>query len=164
MDSLQWKLDSPVGPLYLVASWIGLEGVHWQKQKTRMAPHLRGDEKPAVILRQATEQLEEYFRGERRSFDIPLSTRGTEFQKKVWKILSQIPYGKTFSYTEVAVKIANAKAVRAVGSANGKNPLSIIVPCHRVIAADGSLGGYAGGLDRKGKLLQLEKADLSSLF
>lgn len=161
MDSLQWKMDSPVGPLYLVASRLGLEGVHWNRQKVQLAPSLDGDDKPVAILRKTVQQLDEYFRGERRSFDLPLSPRGTEFQKKVWKALSRIPYGKTFSYTEVALKIANARAVRAVGSANGKNPLSIIVPCHRVIAADGSLGGYAGGLDKKGRLLQLEKADLS---
>lgn len=161
MESQQLKMETPVGPVYLVASGRGLEGVHWQKQKVKMVDDLEAGGEAGKILRQAMAQLDEYFRGERQEFTLPLSPSGTEFQKKVWQALSQIPYGKTFSYSEVALKIANAKAVRAVGSANGKNPLSIIVPCHRVIAADGTLGGYAGGLDKKGKLLQLERAEVA---
>lgn len=161
MASRQLKMDTPVGSVFLVANEKGLEGVHWTEQDVEMVSSSEADRKSRTILQMAAEQLTEYFKGQRKQFNLPLAPNGTDFQKKVWSVLSQIPYGKTFSYSEVALRIANAKAVRAVGSANGKNPLSIIVPCHRVIAADGSLGGYAGGLDKKGKLLQLEKAEVA---
>lgn len=108
-------------------------------------------------MNQAVKELEQYFDGNRTSFDLPLRPEGTEFQMSVWRTLEKIAYGETWSYKEVAKKIRNPNAVRAVGTANGKNPLSIIVPCHRVIAADGGLGGYAGGLKRKIQLLDLEK-------
>jgi methylated-DNA-[protein]-cysteine S-methyltransferase len=100
--------------------------------------------------------LDEYFDGRRKRFDIPFSLSGTNFQKQVWKELSKIPFGKTVSYKDIARKIKNPKAVRAVGSANGKNPMCIIIPCHRVIAADGSIGGYSGGITNKQKLLRFE--------
>lgn len=109
------------------------------------------------IVRQSIIQLSEYFAGKRRSFDLPLSAKGTEFQEKVWDALLQLPYGKTVSYAEVAKIIRRPKACRAVGSANGKNPIAIIIPCHRVIASDGTLGGYAHGLEIKKQLLDLEK-------
>lgn len=109
------------------------------------------------LLRKAYDQLTEYLEGKRIEFDVPLEFNGTEFQKKVWNALREIPYGKTCSYKEIAERISNPKACRAVGLANNKNPISIIIPCHRVIGANGKLVGYGGGLDIKEKLLKLEK-------
>lgn len=109
------------------------------------------------ILKKTVAQLEQYFKGQRQKFELPVDIIGTDFQIQVWQALAQIPFGKTVSYSDIARKIKNPKAVRAVGSANGKNPLAIIVPCHRVIAADGTMGGYAGGLKLKKALLDLEK-------
>lgn len=105
------------------------------------------------------DQLQEYFFGKRKTFDLPLAIEGTEFQIKVWKALSEIPYGTTCSYKDIAIKIGNCKASRAVGMANNKNPIPIIVPCHRVIGASGKLVGYAGGLNIKQKLLNVENAN-----
>jgi len=110
------------------------------------------------LLLRASSQLEEYFGGARHTFDIPLNFQGTSFQKTVWQALLDIPYGQTRTYGEIAVQIGNAKAVRAVGAANGRNPISIIAPCHRVIGASGQLTGFAGGLDAKRTLLLLEDA------
>ena len=109
------------------------------------------------IIQQVCKQLDEYFAGKRKTFELPLSLAGTPFQQKVWKALQQIPYGKTISYAELAQSIGSPKACRAVGSANGKNPAAIIIPCHRVINADGKLGGYAYGLEIKKQLLDLEQ-------
>lgn len=142
-------MNSKIGRLYLVASEKGLQGVFWKKQPVPI--------KETKILSTAVRQLEQYLDGKRKAFDLPLDVQGTAFQKLVWNELSRIPFGKTYSYKEIAAKIKNAKAFRAVGTANGKNPLCIIVPCHRVIAADGSLGGYSGGLATKTKLLGLEQ-------
>jgi len=108
------------------------------------------------LIKKTAAQLEEYFAGKRKAFDLPLNPQGTEFQKKVWKALQEIPYGKTVSYKDIAEKIGSPKASRAVGGANNKNPISIIIPCHRVIGANGALVGYAGGLDMKRELLELE--------
>ncbi len=105
----------------------------------------------------ACQQLEEYFAGKRQEFDLPLDKQGTEFQESVWLALQEIPYAETYSYQQIAEKIKRPKAMRAVGSANGKNPLAIVVPCHRVIASDGSLSGYEYGVDKKSWLLQLEQ-------
>jgi methylated-DNA-[protein]-cysteine S-methyltransferase len=124
-----------------------------------MVNSLAGKGKSQEILRQTVRQLEEYFAGKRREFDLPLDVQGTEFQKSVWNQLSKIPYGKTCSCRDIAKRVKNDRAVRAVGTASGRNPLSIIVPCHRVIGADGKLAGYAGGLDIKSKLLALESAE-----
>ncbi|WP_298845340.1 methylated-DNA--[protein]-cysteine S-methyltransferase [Clostridium sp.] len=110
-----------------------------------------------VLLKQANKQLQEYFSGIREIFDLPLAPIGTDFQQKVWRALREIPYGKTNSYKEIAESIGNIKATRAVGMANNKNPILILIPCHRVIGANGKLVGYAGGLDVKAKLLKLEK-------
>ena len=110
-----------------------------------------------VLLKEAIKELNEYLDGKRSSFDLQLEPKGTEFQKKVWNALKEIPYGETRSYGEIAKIIGNEKASRAVGMANNKNPIAIIVPCHRVIGANGKLVGYAGGLDLKEKLLKLEK-------
>nr|WP_294488785.1 methylated-DNA--[protein]-cysteine S-methyltransferase [uncultured Anaerosporobacter sp.] len=114
-------------------------------------------DKETTILGKAVEQLEEYFQGTRKQFDLPLQLRGTDFQLKVWKTLQIIPYGKTYSYGEIAKKIGNSKASRAVGGANNKNPILIIVPCHRVIGANGSMVGFAAGIGVKEYLLNLER-------
>lgn len=112
------------------------------------------------LTEQAVLQLSEYFANTRRTFDLPLAAGGTAFQQQVWRLLCDIPYGETASYSDIARRLGNPKAVRAVGSANGKNPISIIVPCHRVIGANGTLTGYAGGLERKSQLLRLENPQL----
>lgn len=148
----QWKFDSKIGPLYLVASEKGLKGVYVEKQNIEMVKSL----KESKTLQSTVKELSEYLNGERKKFEIPLDIEGTEFQKRVWNQLRKIPFGKTFSYKELATQIKNEKACRAVGTANGKNPLCIIIPCHRIIAADGTIGGYSGGLDLKIKLLELE--------
>jgi methylated-DNA-[protein]-cysteine S-methyltransferase len=111
----------------------------------------------SIIIKETVRQLDEYFAGKRKRFELPLSPQGTAFQQQVWEQLQEIPYGKTISYAQLAQSVNNPKACRAVGSANGKNPIAIIIPCHRVIAADGGLGGYAYGLDVKKQLLELEK-------
>ena len=131
--------------------------VYLKKQKVPMAKSLKSPEPAVRVLQKSVRQFGEYFAGKRKSFDLPQDVAGTPFQIKVWKELSKIPYGETCSYKTVAAAVKNSKAVRAVGSANGKNPLCIIVPCHRVIAHDGSLGGYSGGLDIKMRLLELER-------
>lgn len=114
-----------------------------------------GDDSP--LLTEAFRQLEEYLRGERKSFDLPLELRGTDFQRRVWQELLKIPYGETVSYKDIAERAGNPYAARAVGMANHNNPIAIIVPCHRVICADGRLGGYAGGIDLKRALITLER-------
>jgi methylated-DNA-[protein]-cysteine S-methyltransferase len=113
------------------------------------------------FFRAVIDQLESYFAGERRHFDLPLDLRGTPFQKSVWRELTRIPYGETISYGQLATRIGNPAASRAVGAANGRNPISVIVPCHRVIGAGGKLTGYAGGLNCKNFLLQLERTSLA---
>ncbi|MCG2460876.1 methylated-DNA--[protein]-cysteine S-methyltransferase [Flavobacteriaceae bacterium F89] len=121
---------------------------------------LDGDEQPTTVIPEVLEdavyQLREYFEGERKRFSLTLNPRGTDFQKRVWEELQQIPYGKTISYLELSKKVGDVKAIRAVAAANGQNPLWIVVPCHRVIGSDGSLTGYAGGLHRKKWLLEHE--------
>jgi len=116
------------------------------------------EKKETPLIKSAAKQLDEYFRGKLKDFDLPLVLYGTDFQKKVWKALQTIPYGETRSYGQIAGKIGNTKASRAVGMANNRNPISIIVPCHRVVGSSGSLTGYAGGLELKEKLILLEEA------
>jgi O-6-methylguanine DNA methyltransferase len=116
------------------------------------------------LLAETTSQLREYFAGRRRQFQLPLDLRGTSFQEEVWKALLEIPYGRTLSYAQLARNIARPKAIRAVGAANGANPVPIIVPCHRVVASGGALGGYGGGLALKKRLLALESGESQSLF
>jgi methylated-DNA-[protein]-cysteine S-methyltransferase len=157
MNKVQWEMKSEVGSLYLVASGRELQGIFWEIQKVPMAPSLKASSEEACVLAETIRQLEKYFDGKLKRFDLPLDPVGTPFQRRVWAELRKIPYGETRSYRDVARAIQNEKAVRAVGTANGRNPLSIVVPCHRVIASDGSLAGYAGGLERKAKLLDLEK-------
>ncbi len=156
-NTLQWKMQTLLGNVYLVATAKGLKGVYRDKQNVPMAPSLVGAAPELRVLAQAAKELTEYFSGKRKKFSVTLDAQGTEFQKRVWRELAKIPYGKTCSYSDIAKNIKNAKAVRAVGTANAKNPHCIIVPCHRVIAADGTLGGYSGGLKTKIKLLALEQ-------
>ena len=141
---------SPVGILEIKASNKALISVNLKKDYKAFT----SSNNP--VIKETIKQLSEYFEGKRRTFDIPLSPEGTEFQKKVWKELLCIPYGKTISYANLAEAVGNPKASRAVGSANGKNPIPIIIPCHRVIASDKGLGGYAYGLPVKKYLLELE--------
>lgn len=115
------------------------------------------EERETDLLKAALGQLKEYFDGVRREFDLPLAPRGTDFQRRVWEALREIPYGETRSYKEIALRTGNGKACRAVGMANNRNPLGIVIPCHRVVGSDGRLVGYAGGLDRKRRLLELER-------
>jgi methylated-DNA-[protein]-cysteine S-methyltransferase len=155
MSRAQIKMDSKIGPLYLVVSDKGLQGIFWKIQD---APMLSvKDRTHATLLTKATTQIAEYLDGKRKEFELPLDPRGTDFQKSVWRALAKIPYGETRSYKEIAIALNDPNASRAVGNANGKNPLSIIVPCHRVIASNGTMGGYAGGLTTKESLLDLEK-------
>jgi methylated-DNA-[protein]-cysteine S-methyltransferase len=144
-------IDSPLGPLRLVADEDALAGVYLPAQPAPAAPPGR-----TPLLARAAAQLAEYFAGARRDFDVPLAPRGTGFQERVWRELTRIPYGETRSYGELARAIGRPSASRAVGAANGKNPISILVPCHRVIAGSGALTGYAGGLDAKRWLLAHE--------
>lgn len=146
---------SPLGPICLTEEDGFLTGVGFCTTKAEAA-----DESP--LLAEAEHQLAEYFLGRRQNFDLPLRPKGTAFQQKVWQALLQIPYGKTASYKEIACKIGNEKAYRAVGLANHNNPIGIIIPCHRVVGANGSLTGYAGGLEKKQKLLELEQRVISN--
>lgn len=149
-------MSSKLGPLYLVASSTALQGVFWKKQAAPLVKSLAGAEPQLKILAEATVQIEEFLMSKRKKFTLPLDLQGTEFQKQVWAQLQKIPYGKTCSYKELAVLLKRPKACRAVGTANGKNPVSIIIPCHRVVARNGTLGGYAGGLPNKALLLEIE--------
>lgn len=153
MKKVQRKIKSKIGPLYLVASERVLYGVFWDDQK------LPKEESTLKILDKTELQLTEYFDGQRKTFNIPLEFEGTIFQKRVWNELQKIPYAQTRSYKRIAVAIKKSKAYRAVGTANGCNPFSIIVPCHRVINENGKLGGYAGGLKIKKTLLALESGE-----
>lgn len=152
-------IDSPIGPLLLTATSRGLSGVFMQDHQggPAPAPDWAPDE---GRLDPAADQLRRYFAGELHEFELALDLQGTPFQIEVWNALRDIPYGQTRSYGELARAIGRPAAVRAVGLANGCNPVSIIVPCHRVIGSDGSLTGYGGGLDRKKYLLDLEAAVL----
>lgn len=147
--------QSPLGLMTLQASEQGLLGVWFETQTTQ--PDQLGHCNPThPILSEAVRQLAQYFSGQRCEFELPLAAQGTEFQRKVWQALCRIPFGETRSYQQLAEAIGNPNAVRAVGLANGRNPLSVIVPCHRVIGKSGKLTGYAGGIERKAFLLELE--------
>lgn len=154
--------DSPVGQLLLCGDAHALRGVSFESSKHATPPS--PDWKPAHSeFTEAVRQLKAYFRGELREFNLPLAMEGTEFQLRVWNELRAIPYGVTISYAQLAQRIGNPKAVRAVGLANGSNPIPIIVPCHRVIGSDGSLTGFGGGISTKRKLLDLENGQLKLL-
>lgn len=151
-------IDSPVGQLTLVASEHGLAAILWENDNPRRVPLgevIDSDDHP--ILLETERQLREYFTGQRTEFSLPMDFRGTEFQRRVWSALLTIPFGETRSYAQIAEQIGCPAAVRAVGAANGKNPLSIIAPCHRVLGANGKLTGFAGGLETKAKLLSHER-------
>ena len=147
-------MTTPLGRLHIVVSddavlHIYFPGEKWKEKFIRNPNH--------PLIKESKKQLEEYFAGKRRKFELPLEAQGTPFQKSAWKVLTKIPYGKTITYSEEAIRLKNPLAVRAVGSANGRNPLPIIVPCHRIVAKGGGVGGYAGGLHRKSILLRLEQ-------
>ena len=151
------KLDylSPIGVLEIIGTEEAIRSIMFAEREVPLAVELR--EEVPQLLWDCYKQLDEYFQGTRSEFSFPISMAGTSFQKNVWNILETIPYGATTSYSAIAQTIGNEKAVRAVGNANGKNRLSIVIPCHRIVGANGSLTGYAGGLWRKEWLLQHEK-------
>ncbi len=157
MELVFIEMASPVGVLKLVATDQALVAVLWENEnpkRVRLA-ELVEDKKHPILL-ETQKQLNEYFVGQRTQFDLPLDFEGTEFQKKIWQALLTIPFGETRSYKQIAEQVGNVKAVRAVGAANGRNPISIIAPCHRVVGANGKLVGFAGGLENKDILLKLE--------
>jgi len=165
-----FNMESAIGPLFLAASRQGLVALEFDarlpgQQSIRPNPrHLREEQKnftfenAARLMRPYVNELEEYFAGERRDFTFPLDLRGTDFQRSCWRALLAIPYGETRSYGDIARAVSKPNAFRAVGMANNRNPIAIVVPCHRVIASDGTLCGYGGGLDVKRRLLELEGA------
>jgi len=151
-------VDSPIGPLVLAGDGVALTHV-WLPGSAALV----GTEGPAPApLHAAANQLDEYFAGTRRSFSVPLAPSGTDFQLSVWKALGEIPYAETITYAELARRVGRPAACRAVGQANGANPLPIVYPCHRVVASGGKLGGYGGGLDMKRRLLALEGSPLAT--
>ena len=153
------KVDSPVGRLTLVASDQGLAAILWENDPPRRVRlNIQAEDTAHPVLVEAERQLREYFAGQRTAFALPLDVTGTPFQKKVWSALLTIPFGETRSYGEIARQVGSPDAVRAVGAANGRNPVSIVAPCHRVIGASGKLTGFAGGLEVKARLLALEGA------
>ena len=152
--------NSPVGRLKLVASHEGLAAILWDIDRpNRVRLNIVAEDANHPVLIEAERQLRDYFTGERQIFDLPLDFSGTEFQKKVWQALLTIPFGETRSYAQIAAQIGAPRAIRAVGAANGKNPISIITPCHRVIGSTGDLRGFAGGLERKTYLLGFEGSE-----
>tara|TARA_Y100001970_G_C14151023_1_gene812722 strand:+ start:951 stop:1466 length:516 start_codon:yes stop_codon:yes gene_type:complete len=153
------ELSTPIGNLTLVSTRVGLRAVLWPDDTDRVAlPHQLIASTTDPILAKAATQLEQYFAKERTDFDVPLDLQGTDFQQEAWKALARIPYGETWTYKQQAELLGRPKAVRAIGAANGKNPVSIVLPCHRVIGTNGSLTGFAGGLDTKKQLLLFEGA------
>ena len=156
------EMDSPVATLLIVATDGGLHALLWGKDRDnnecdeKLKSLTRDDNHPIII--KTKQQLAEYFAGSRETFDIPLVINGTDFQKQAWAQLQKIPYGKTVSYGEQATRVGDKNKARAVGMANGQNPISIIVPCHRVVGSTGKLVGFGGGLDKKARLLALEQS------
>lgn len=156
------QIESPVGPLLLVADGAGVRQILFVNGRHRARPDPAWKE-DAAPLAKTVSQLRSYFEGEREEFDLPLAPEGTAFQQEVWRRLCEIPYGETISYGELARRIGNPQASRAVGLANGSNPIPIVIPCHRVIGSNGKLTGYGGGLPIKEKLLALERKQLRLL-
>lgn len=159
-------VDSPVGLIRVIASDKGLAAIIWEREdyiRTKLSDPLKKDDHPIIV--QTEKELKEYFENSRTVFTVPLDFKGTDFQVKVWESLLKVPYGNTKTYGELAKILGDVKAVRAVGGALNKNPISIIVPCHRIIGASGKLTGFAGGLKNKSILLDLEKGfTMPSLF
>jgi methylated-DNA-[protein]-cysteine S-methyltransferase len=163
MDSFSYtQIDSPIGPLILAGDAAGLRQISFVNGRHPAKPDPSWQEDPAP-LQNAIDQLHAYFAGNLETFDLELAPDGTPFQLNVWRELCEIPFGKTISYGELAQRIGNPKASRAVGLANGSNPLPIVIPCHRVIGSNGKLTGYGGGLPIKEKLLALERRQLRLL-
>jgi methylated-DNA-[protein]-cysteine S-methyltransferase len=156
MSSTHTTVDSPIGPLLLIAVDGVLSGLHMEVRRHPPDPQSLGD-RDDKGFGEVRAQLHAYFAGELTEFDLPLHRQGTPFQQRVWAALREIPYGETTSYGELAEHLGNPKASRAVGLANGRNPVSVIVPCHRVIGANGDLTGYGGGIERKRYLLDFEQ-------
>ncbi len=158
MSTICSTLESPIGPLFLAVGDEGLRaiGFHSSRHPVQRGPDWREGVHP--LIERTRQQLDQYFDGTRRDFDLPLAPLGTAFQREVWLALAAIPYGQTLSYAQLAARVGRPAASRAVGAANGRNPLPIVLPCHRVIGADGSLTGFSGGLPIKRFLLQLEGA------
>jgi methylated-DNA-[protein]-cysteine S-methyltransferase len=156
-------LESPVGPLLIAGDANAIHFIHFPRDGRAVKPQTGWTESPRGPVSGALRQLREYFAGKRIEFDLPLAPEGTEFQRNVWRRLQEIPYGETISYGELAKRIGNPKASRAVGAANGQNPIPIVIPCHRVIGANGKLTGFGGGLPTKEALLALEARQLSLL-
>lgn len=150
------RIDTPTGRMTLVADARALVALVWDETDLARLGLAAAEPGTNGALDAGARQLEEYFRGERTGFDVPLAPAGTDFQRAVWAGLGDIPYGSTWSYGELAKRVGNPGAVRAVGTANGRNPLCILIPCHRVVRATGEPGGYAGGIERKIFLLGLE--------
>jgi methylated-DNA-[protein]-cysteine S-methyltransferase len=152
-------IDSPVGRLRLVGTNDGLAAILWENDPPRRVRlNIEGEDHSHPVLVEAERQLNEYFAGRRTAFELKLDFAGTSFQRKVWNALLTIPFGQTRSYGQIAEQIGSPSAMRAVGAANGRNPISIVAPCHRVIGATGKLTGFAGGLETKAYLLSLERA------
>ena len=161
-DYVCMTMPSPIGELTLVASDRGLAAIHFpcHAEPRSEGARVEGRRTNHPILGETRRQLDEYFAGKRKSFDLPLDFVGTEFQKRVWNELLKIPFGETRTYGEIAEKLGNKNAMRAVGAANGQNPIPIVAPCHRVIGASGSLVGFGGGLETKARLLDHERGSL----
>lgn len=154
------SVESPIGELLLLGDGHALQGLYMQegRKPTRVAPQWQ---RSAAPFTDVEAQLREYFAAERVTFDIRLTLKGTQFERRVWQALQEIPYGETVSYGEIARRVGQPSAARAVGLANGRNPIAVVVPCHRVIGANGTLTGYGGGLERKRLLLELEQGQAS---
>jgi methylated-DNA-[protein]-cysteine S-methyltransferase len=153
-------IDSPLGKLTLVGREARLAAILWENDKPARVPlGAMQEDEASPVLQETERQLAQYFAGERKEFDLELDFSGTDFQKRVWQALLTIPFGETRSYSDIASQLGDVKAVRAVGAANGRNPISIVAPCHRVISASGELTGFAGGLKAKELLLILEGAE-----
>ncbi len=156
------QIDSPIGPLLLAADETGLRRIEFISSKRAHPPEADWTEDTRPV-KEVIRQLRAYFAGKLETFELPLAPEGTDFQQKVWRRLCDIPYGETISYGQLAQRIGNPNASRAVGLANGSNPIPIIIPCHRVIGSNGKLTGYGGGLPIKEKLLALERRQLTLL-
>ncbi|NYE96340.1 methylated-DNA-[protein]-cysteine S-methyltransferase [Psychromicrobium silvestre] len=158
MNAMYTVIDSPLGSLTLLASTEALTGIYFEKHRSRPAKAEWGAaETDHPIFIQAAHQLGEYFAGQRSSFELTTATHGSELQERVWELLKRLPYGQTTSYGELAAELGDRHLAQAVGAAVGANPLSIVIPCHRVVGKDGKMTGYAGGVDRKLFLLELEE-------
>lgn len=164
MNVTHTVIESPVGDLTVVAHDDAVAGLYFADQRRRPAPDALGEPADSPLFDQVRRQLNEYFAGDRGTFDLPLRPEGEEFDRRVWALLPAIPYGETRSYGDLARQLGDVGLAQAVGAANGRNPLCVLVPCHRVVGADGSLTGYAGGLPRKRFLLDLEEPSETRLF